>query len=93
MNKETVDKALKEAEVAFVTYITLKEQYEKAFTNYQRLSRRFQTFDRELAEIDGRVVRVPACGKSQAEKSQAEPKLTLQQRRDLAALMESWECY
>ena len=84
MTKEIVDQARKEAEVAYTKYALLKEAYVKAENDYLHKSRRFQNFDRELAETDGRLKKLPPQGQRKEKK---QPELTVDQLRKIAATL------
>ena len=84
MTKETVDQARKEAELAYTKFALLKDAYLKAEADYLHKSRRFQNFDRELAEVDGRLKKIPPQGQRKEKKP---PELTVDQLRKIAATL------
>ena len=77
MDKETVDKARIDAERAYVTLSNLRELASRAETNYLKLSRKFQDYDRQLALVDGRYKVLPPQEKKKHQKK--EPELTMEQ--------------
>ena len=84
MDKETVYRARKDAEVAYTKFALLKDAYLKAEVDYLHKSRRFQNFDRELAETDGRLKKLPPQGQRKEKKP---PELTVDQLRKIAATL------
>ena len=84
MDKETVDQARKEAEVAYTKFKVLKDAYLKAENDYLHKLRRFQNFDHELAEVDGRLKKLPPQGQRKEKKP---PELTVDQLRKIAATL------
>ena len=84
MDKETVDKAREEAEQAWTKFSLLKDAYIKAESDYIKKLSRFKNFDYELAQVDGRLKKVPPSGERKPKK-QAE--LTLDQLKSIAATL------
>ena len=81
MDKETVERAQKEAEEAYVKLSLLKDAYFKAESDYVKKSARFRNFDYELAQIDGRLKKVAPSG---SKKTKKQPELTLDQLKSIA---------
>jgi hypothetical protein len=82
MDKDTVDKARADAERAYVTLSNLRELTARAETNYIKLSRRFQDYDRQLALTDGRYKVLPPQGEKKQQKRV--PELTVEQILSIA---------
>ena len=82
MDKETVDKAKKESDEAYLVYSNLKAQYQEAEKNWLKKSRRFQDFDYQLALTDGRFKKLPPAGECKQKKK---PELSLDQIKTIAA--------
>ena len=80
MDKETVDRVRKEAEEAYLVYANLKETYIIAEADWLKKSRRFRSFDYELALTDGRLKKIPPGG----HKEKKQPELTLEQLKSIA---------
>lgn len=83
MDKETVERVRREAEVAYVELANLRAQVKIAEDKYLKVSRRFQDFDRQLAMVDGRFKKV-APNKSAKKKAQT-VELSVDQIREIAA--------
>jgi len=81
MDKETVERAQKEAEEAYTKLSLLKDAYFKAEADYVKKCARFRNFDYELAQIDGRLKKVTP---STAKKEKKQPELTLDQLKAIA---------
>lgn len=84
MDKLTVDQARKEAEAAYTKFALLKDAYLKAEDDYLHKSRKFQNFDYELAQTDGRLKKLPPQGQRKEKKP---PELTVDQLRKIAATL------
>ena len=82
MDKETVDQARKGAEEAWTKFSLLKDAFLKAETDYVKKVNRFRNFDYELAQIDGRLKKIPPTQKREPKK---QPELTLDQLKTIAA--------
>lgn len=81
MDKETVDKAKKESDEAYLIYSNMKEQYKAAEQDWLKKSRRFKDFDYQLALTDGRLKKLPPAGECKQKKI---PEFTLEQLRTIA---------
>ena len=81
MDKETVERARKDAEEAYVKLALLKDAYFKAESDYVKKSARFRNFDYELAQSDGRLKKLPSQGTKKVKK---QPELSLEQLRSIA---------
>ena len=81
MDKETVDRCRKEAEAAYTIYHDAECIYLATQADYLKKSRRFRSFDYELALTDGRLKKIPS-GRERREKKQ--PELTLEQLKSIA---------
>jgi len=81
MDKETVDRAMKEAEEAYTKMSLLKDAYLKAEKDYLKKGARFRNFDYELAQTDGRLKKVSPKGER---KDKKQPELTLDQIKGIA---------
>ena len=81
MDKETVAKARKESEEAYLVYANLKSTYLQAESDWLKKSRRFKDFDYQLALTDGRLKQIPS-GEERKQKKQ--PELSLDQLKAIA---------
>jgi hypothetical protein len=81
MDKETVERAKKESDEAYLVYSNLKAQYQEAEKDWLKKSRRFQDFDYQLALVDGRFKKLPPAGECKQKK---EPELSLDQIKTIA---------
>jgi hypothetical protein len=81
MDKETVERAKKESDEAYLIYSNMKEQYKAAEQDWLKKSRRFKDFDYKLALTDGRLKKIPPAGECKQKKT---PELTLEQLRTIA---------
>lgn len=84
MDQETVNRCRKEAEESYLVYANLKEQYLEAEKDWLKKSRRFRSFDYELALTDGRLKKIPSGGEKKVKKA---PELTLEQLKSIAATL------
>lgn len=84
MDKETVDSCRKEAEAAYTIYHEIEGRYLIAQADYLKKSRRFRSFDYELALTDGRLKVIPPGGERKEKK---QPELTLEQLKNIAATL------
>ena len=82
MDKETVERAKKESDEAYLIYSNLKAQYQEAEKDWLKKSRRFQDFDYQLALTDGRFKKLPPAGECKQKKK---PTLTLEQLQTIAS--------
>lgn len=82
MDKETVERAQREAEDAYTKLALLKEAYFKAESDYIKKVSRFRNFDYELAQTDGRLKKLKPQGERKEKK---QPELTLEQLKSIAA--------
>jgi hypothetical protein len=83
MDKETVDRARREADESYAIFKRLKQQFHEAEDDYLKKYRRFQAFDRELAMTDGRYKVIPPKQKAPIK----EVSLTLEQIQNIANIL------
>ena len=83
MDKETVDQAQKDAEVAWTKFSLLKDAYSKAESDYVRKVNKFHRLDHALALEDGRLKKLQPSDSSKR-KPKKQPKLTLDQIKGIA---------
>ena len=83
MDKETVERVRREAEVAYVELANLRAQVKIAEDKYLKVSRRFQDFGRQLAMVDGRFKKV--APKKSAKKKAQTVELSVDQIMEIAA--------
>jgi hypothetical protein len=81
VDKETVDIAQKEAELAYQKFSLLKDAYFKAEADYIKKNSRFRNFDYQLALTDGRLKKLPP---QRTKKVKKQPELTIEQLRSIA---------
>jgi len=84
MDRETVDRARREADNAFKRLQVLKPLYEAASRDYLKKSKVFRDLDYQLALEDGRLKKIPSL---RERKEKKQPELTLEQLRTIAALV------
>jgi hypothetical protein len=83
VTKQQVDTAREEAEHAYTKYHLLKEAFLKAEKEYLDKVKKFKKLDYELAEIDGRLKKIPSAS-SKERKMQKQPELSLDQLKAIA---------
>ena len=82
VTQEQVNEVRKEAEKAYTKFALLKDAYKKAEKEYLTKLNIFKKLDYELAEIDGRLKRIPPVAERKEKK---QPELTLEQLQTIAA--------
>jgi hypothetical protein len=84
MLQQQTNEARKIADEAYLTYSNLKALYLEAEQKWLKTSQSFKKLDYKLAEIDGRLKKLPSVG-SKERKTQKQPELTLTQLQSIAA--------
>jgi hypothetical protein len=82
VTKWQVDEARKIADKAYLTYSNLKTLYLEAEKDWIAKANKFKALDYQLAEIDGRLKKIPP---SAERKTKKQPELTLEQLQAIAA--------
>jgi hypothetical protein len=80
--QEQVNEARKLAECAYTKYHLLKDAYLKAESEYHNKLKTFKKLDYQLAEIDGRLKKIPS--NASTKQNPVNPELTLQQLYSIA---------
>lgn len=82
--QEQVNELRREADLAYLVYANIKEQYQSAETDWLKKSRRFKDADYKLALVDGRLKKIAS---TQPKKLKEPPTLTLEQLKSIAATL------
>ena len=81
--KQSTYAAQKDAEEAWVHYRMVEDCCKKALEEYHVKLKVYRVLDKQLAEVDGRLIKLPPSGPKER-KTQKQPELTLDQLKEIA---------